>query len=80
VEVEAGEGLRKDVHVLAVDHPDLFGHGVPEEVVEGDVRGTEETSLGLEVNAILGPSGPTRQGLSRDQYEGGQSDKRTLFT
>lgn len=65
MEVEASEGLRKDIHMLVVGHPDLFGHGVPEEVIERDVRGTEETSLGLEVNAILGPSGPTRQGLSR---------------
>ena len=48
MKVEAGKGLRKDVHILKVDDPDPFGHRVPEEVVEGDVRGTEETSLGLE--------------------------------
>jgi hypothetical protein len=75
VKVEAGKGLRKDVHVLEIDHPDSFGHGVPEEVLERDIRGTEDTSFGLEVNAILWPAGPTRQGLSRDQFEAGRCDK-----
>lgn len=71
MEVEACKRMRKDVYVLAIDHPDPFVHRVPEEVLEGNVRGTEETSLGFEGNADLRPSGPTFQGLSRDQYEAG---------
>jgi hypothetical protein len=63
VEVKAGKRMRKDVYVLEVDHPDSFVHRVPEEVLEGNVRGTEETSLGLEGNAGLRPPGPTYQGL-----------------
>ena len=78
MEVQAGKRMRKDIYVLAVDHPDPFVHRVPEEVLEGNVRGTEETSL--KGNADLRPSGPTFQGLSRDQYEAGRYEKPSLFT
>jgi len=70
VEVKAGKRMRKDIYVLAVDHPDPFIHMVPEEVLEGNVRGTE-TSLGLKGNADLRPSGPTFQGLSTRSVRGG---------
>jgi hypothetical protein len=75
VEVKAGKRMRKDIYVLEVDHPDLFLHRVPEEVLEGNVRGTDETSLGLEGNAFLRPSGSTVQGLLRDPNEAGRYDK-----
>lgn len=75
MEVEAGKRMRKDVYVLVVNHPDPFVHRVPEEVLQGNVRGTEETSLGLEGNTDLRPSGPTFQGLLQDQYEAGRHDK-----
>ena len=46
--------------MFAVDHPDPFIHRVPEEVLEGNIRWTGETSLGLEVgNAVLKSSEPT---------------------
>jgi hypothetical protein len=60
VEVEAGKRMRKNIYVLEVDHPDPFVHRVPEEVLEGNVRGTEETSLILEGNAVPRPSGPEK--------------------
>lgn len=69
MKVEAGERMREDIDVLVVDHPDSFVHSVPEEVLEGNVRGTEEATLGLEGNMDLWASGTTFQGLSRVQYE-----------
>ncbi|KAI6162933.1 hypothetical protein EDD17DRAFT_1507424 [Pisolithus thermaeus] len=51
LEVKAGERTRKEVYVLANDGPDLFVHRVPEGVLEGNVQGTQETSLCLEGNA-----------------------------
>lgn len=75
MEVQAGKRMRKDVYVLEVDHPDPFVHRVPEEVLEGNIRGAKEARLGLEGNADLRPSGPTVQGLSRDQCGAGRYGK-----
>ena len=63
MEVEAKERLWEDIYVLAVRQPDVLGHGIPEKVVEGDVRGAEDTGLVSKGNSVLGPSGPTRQSL-----------------
>lgn len=76
MEVKASKRMRKDVDVLVVDHPDPFVHRVPEEVLEGNIRGTEETSLGIEGNAVLRLSGPTFQGLIYVFSQRGGVDER----
>lgn len=76
MEVKASKRMRKDVDMLAVDHPDPFVHRVSEEVLEGNIRGTDETSLGLDGNAVLRPSGPTFQGLIYVSFQRGGVDER----
>jgi len=55
MEVEAGERLREEVHVLPINERDRFS--VPEEVFESDVRGGIEARFGCELDAVLGFSG-----------------------
>ena len=55
MEVEAGERLREEVHVLPIDERDHFA--IPEEVFESDIRGGIEASFGCELDAGLGFSG-----------------------
>jgi len=55
VEVEAGEGLWEEAHVLPINERDHFA--VPEEVLESDVRGGIEASFGRELDTMLGFSG-----------------------
>jgi hypothetical protein len=56
VEVQAGNKSAEGLSCVGVDHPDSFIRSVPEKIAGGNVRRTE-TSLGLERNTILVPSG-----------------------
>ena len=72
MEVEAKERLWEDIYVLAVRQPDVLGHGVPEKVVERDVRGAEDTGLVCKRDSVPGPSGPTRQCLPQKYGQRGR--------
>lgn len=50
MKVETTERLGENVHMLKVDHPDLTCLRVVKEIIEGDVRGTENTFLIFEAN------------------------------
>ena len=55
MELEAGERMWEEVHVLPIDGRDYFA--VPEEVLESNVRGGIEASFGRELDAVLDFSG-----------------------